>query len=119
MKDRRWIKLLNLIIGTQIFEHEISNILNKLLESLFGYISSLSEYFSAYRYYALRNSSDSTNNTKDTSNNDNILTINDYFAKNNSICFELILKHNFSWLLHYESLSQVKIDVPKNLSEMI
>ncbi|KAF0432484.1 glycosyltransferase family 2 protein [Gigaspora margarita] len=119
VKDRRWIKLLNPIVGAQNFEHEISNILNKPFESLFGYISSLPEYFSAYRYSALRDSADSTNNTEDTSNNINILATNDYLAKNNAICFELISKRNFSWLLHYESSSQVEIDVPENLFEMI
>lgn len=59
------------------------------------------------------------NFTCDTSNNNNILAANNYLTKNNAICFELISNRNFSWLLHYESSSQVEIDVPENLSEMI
>ncbi|CAG8493799.1 16188_t:CDS:2, partial [Dentiscutata erythropus] len=116
IKNRRWIYLLNPIVGAQIFEQEISNILNKPMESIFGYISSLPKDFSAYRYSALQ---DSISNNEDTSNNSNILIANDYLAKNNAICFELISKRNFSWLLHYESSSQAEVDLPENLSEII
>ncbi|CAG8742372.1 30377_t:CDS:2 [Gigaspora margarita] len=114
-KNRRWIHLLNPLVGAQIFEHEISNILIKPMESVFGYIPSLPGDFAAYRYSALL---DSTNNVVDKSIN-NILIKNDYLAKNNAICFELISKRNFSWLLHYESSSQAELDLPENLFEII
>ncbi|RIB06992.1 Glycosyltransferase Family 2 protein [Gigaspora rosea] len=104
------------VVGAQIFEREISNILTKPMESIFGYIPSLPGDFSAYRYSALL---DSTNNAEETSINNNILINNDYLAKNNVICFELISKRNFSWLLHYESSSQAELDLPEKLSEII
>ncbi|CAG8614665.1 7652_t:CDS:2, partial [Gigaspora rosea] len=47
--------------------------------------------FSAYRYSALL---DTTNNIEDKYIN-NILTKNDYLAKNNAICFELVSKTQF------------------------
>ncbi|RIB26150.1 Glycosyltransferase Family 2 protein, partial [Gigaspora rosea] len=99
----------------------ISNILIKPMESIFGYISSLSGDFSAYWYSRIRirssNSAllDSTSITEETSNNNNILINNDFLAKNNAICFELISKRNFSWLLHYESSSQAELNLSKNL----
>ncbi|CAG8799644.1 9593_t:CDS:2, partial [Gigaspora rosea] len=112
---KRWLYLLNPVVGAQILEREISNILIKPMESIFGYIPSLSGDFSAYRYSALL---DSTSNTEETSNNNSILINNDFLAKNNAICFELISKRNFSWLLHYESSSQAELNLSKNLSKI-
>ncbi|KAF0479088.1 glycosyltransferase family 2 protein [Gigaspora margarita] len=71
--DKRWIYLLNPVVGAQIFEREISNILIKPMESML----------------------------------------------NNVICFELISKRNFSWLLHYECSSQAELVLPEKLSEII
>ncbi|CAG8489555.1 20495_t:CDS:2, partial [Dentiscutata erythropus] len=114
VNNRGWTKLLNPITSALVFEHKISNIINKPFESIFGYISSLSKDFSAYRYSAFQNI---TNDTEDASNN-NILAMNDYFANNDVICFELISKRNSSWILHYENSSQAEVDVPENLPEM-
>ncbi|CAG8558657.1 8033_t:CDS:2, partial [Dentiscutata erythropus] len=112
VNNRGWTKLLNPIAGALVFENKISNIINKPFESIFGYISSLSKDFSAYRYSAFQNI---TNDTEDASNN-NILAKNDYLANNNAICFELISKHKFSWILQYENSSQAEVDVPNNFA---
>lgn len=48
--------LLNPLVAAQNFEYKMSNILDKPLESVFGFISVLPGAFSAYRFRAIQGS---------------------------------------------------------------
>ncbi|RIB27717.1 Glycosyltransferase Family 2 protein [Gigaspora rosea] len=110
MKD----KTINPISCAQMFEHEMSNIFDKPFESIFGYITTLPEEFSAYRYCALEDISKNIQGT--------FIIPKKYIELNRLLCFELISKHNnkqSKWILHYENSSQAEIQVTKNLTDFI
>jgi Glycosyltransferases, probably involved in cell wall biogenesis len=53
MLGKGMVKVLNPLVATQNFEYKMSNILDKPLESTFGYVSVLPGAFSAYRFRAI------------------------------------------------------------------
>ena len=119
-------KLLNPLVATQNFEYKMSNILDKPLESAFGFISVLPGAFSAYRYIALQN--DKTGQgplekyfagEKMHGANAGIFTANMYLAEDRILCFELVAKRNCRWILQYVKSSNGETDVPEQMAEFI
>jgi Chitin synthase len=55
LKGKWGLNLLNPLAAAQSFEYKMSNILNKPLKSVFGYITVLPGAFSAYRFITLQN----------------------------------------------------------------
>jgi chitin synthase len=119
-------KLLNPLVATQNFEYKMSNILDKPLESAFGFISVLPGAFSAYRYIALQN--DKAGNgplekyfagEKMHGANAGIFTANMYLAEDRILCFELVSKRNCSWILQYVKGSTGETDVPEDMADFI
>ena len=119
-------KLINPLIATQNFEYKMSNILDKPLESAFGFISVLPGAFSAYRYVALQNDKSGQGplekyfaGEKLHGANAGIFTANMYLAEDRILCFELVAKRNCRWILQYVKSSTGETDVPDTMVEFI
>ncbi|KAG8923114.1 Chitin synthase, class 2, partial [Tulasnella sp. 408] len=118
-------KLLNPLVAAQNFEYKMSNILDKPLESSFGYVSVLPGAFSAYRYKAILGRPLEQYFHGDHSLADrlgpkgihgmNIFTKNMFLAEDRILCFELVAKANAKWTLTYVKPSKAETDVPANL----
>lgn len=118
--------LLNPLVAAQNFEYKMSNILDKPLESAFGFISVLPGAFSAYRFVALQN--DKTGQgpleryfagEKMHGANAGIFTANMYLAEDRILCWELVSKKNCSWILQYVKSATGETDVPTEMSDFI
>ncbi|KAF9113139.1 Chitin synthase, class 2 [Mortierella sp. AM989] len=121
------VNLLNPLVASQNFEYKMSNILDKPLESVFGYISVLPGAFSAYRYKALLDSSPGVGplasyfkgETMHSSGDAGIFESNMYLAEDRILCFELVAKKNEAWLLRYVKSAKASTDVPDSIAEFI
>ena len=125
----QWRKLVNPLVAAQNFEYKISNILDKPLESSFGYVSVLPGAFSAYRYRAIMGRpleqyfhGDHTLSAqlgKKGIEGMNIFKKNMYLAEDRILCFELVAKAGCKWHLTYVKASKGETDVPEGAPEFI
>lgn len=129
MLGRGWKNLLNPLVAAQNFEYKISNILDKPLESSFGYVSVLPGAFSAYRYRAIvgrpleqyfhgDHTASKLNQGKGIENM-NIFKKNMFLAEDRILCFELVAKAGSKWHLTYVKASKGETDVPEGAPEFI
>ena len=118
-KGKGWVGLLNPLVASQNFEYKMSNILDKPLESVFGYITVLPGALSAYRYYALQNDvtghgplsqyfKGETLHGRDA----DVFTANMYLAEDRILCWELVAKRDEQWVLKYVKSATGETDVP-------
>lgn len=119
-------KLTSPLVAAQNFEYKMSNILDKPLESAFGFISVLPGAFSAYRYVALQNDKSGQGplekyflGEKMHGANAGIFAANMYLAEDRILCFELVAKRNCRWILQYVKSSTGETDVPDTMAEFI
>ncbi|KAJ2931569.1 hypothetical protein H1R20_g5411, partial [Candolleomyces eurysporus] len=122
-------KLLNPLVAAQNFEYKMSNILDKPLESSFGYVSVLPGAFSAYRYRAILGRPLEQYFHGDHSLADrlgpkgihgmSIFTKNMFLAEDRILCFELVAKKGDRWTLTYVKPSKAETDVPESAAELI
>ncbi|EKM80319.1 hypothetical protein AGABI1DRAFT_113517 [Agaricus bisporus var. burnettii JB137-S8] len=122
-------KLLNPLVAAQNFEYKMSNILDKPLESSFGYVSVLPGAFSAYRFQAITGCPLEQYFHGDHSLADrlgpkgiygmNIFTKNMFLAEDRILCFELVAKAKDRWTLTYVKPSKAETDVPESAAELI
>ncbi|KAF6229739.1 hypothetical protein HO173_011386 [Letharia columbiana] len=129
MLGKGWRNLLNPLVAAQNFEYKISNILDKPLESSFGYVSVLPGAFSAYRFRAIMGRpldqyfhGDHTAakiNAGKGIENMNIFKKNMFLAEDRILCFELVAKAGSKWHLTYVKASKGETDVPEGAPEFI
>lgn len=119
--------LLNPLVATQNFEYKMSNILDKPLESAFGFISVLPGAFSAYRYIALQNDKTGQGPLEKYFKGETlhggvgagVFESNMYLAEDRILCFELVTKRKCSWILQYVKSATGETDVPDGISELV
>ncbi|KAI0316482.1 chitin synthase [Amylostereum chailletii] len=117
------------LVASQNFEYKMSNILDKPLESVFGYISVLPGAFSAYRYKALQNGPDGKGPLASYFRGEDLhgggatgaglFERNMYLAEDRIICFEIVTKKNEGWTLKYVKSAKAATDVPSTVPEFI
>ncbi|SPJ74223.1 probable chitin synthase class III, family I [Fusarium torulosum] len=121
--------LLNPLVAVQNFEYKISNVLDKPLESAFGYVSVLPGAFSAYRFRAIMgrpleqyfHGDHTLSKTLGKKGIDgmNIFKKNMFLAEDRILCFELVAKASQKWHLSYIKASKGETDVPEGAAEFI
>ena len=129
MLGKGWKNLINPLVAAQNFEYKISNILDKPLESSFGYVSVLPGAFSAYRFRAIMGRpleqyfhGDHTLSKqlgKKGIEGMNIFKKNMFLAEDRILCFELVAKAGSKWHLTYIKASKGETDVPEGAPEFI
>lgn len=119
MKGKGWLGLFNPLVASQNFEYKMSNILDKPLESVFGYITVLPGALSAYRFHALQNDENGHGplnqyfkGEKLHGKDADIFTANMYLAEDRILCWELVAKRNERWVLKYVRNATGETDVP-------
>jgi chitin synthase len=116
---KAWLGLLNPLVASQNFEYKMSNILDKPLESVFGYITVLPGALSAYRYYALQNDPSGHGPLSQYfkgetlhGHNADVFTANMYLAEDRILCWELVAKRDEQWVLKFVKSAVGETDVP-------
>ncbi|KAI8810960.1 chitin synthase-domain-containing protein [Cladochytrium replicatum] len=113
------------LLASQNFEYKMSNILDKSLQSVFGYITVLPGAFSAYRYQAIegkplveyfrREFPPAEDDDVEVSTCTAITTANKYLAEDRILCFEVFTKDLDGWLLRYVKEAKANTDAPDKL----
>ncbi|GAA5870574.1 hypothetical protein JCM8547_002051 [Rhodosporidiobolus lusitaniae] len=115
--------LINPLVAAQNFEYKMSNILDKSLESTFGFISVLPGAFSAYRYKALLGKPLDEYFAGEAMHAPGAIVSlaesNKYLAEDRILCFELITKQNEAWVLRYVKSAVASTDAPDKLAEFV
>lgn len=118
-KGKHWLGLLNPLVASQNFEYKMSNILDKPIESVFGYITVLPGALSAYRYHALQNDETGHGPLSQYFKGEtlhghgaDVFTANMYLAEDRILCWELVAKRNERWVLKYVRSATGETDVP-------
>ncbi|XRM45897.1 Chitin synthase, class 2 [Aspergillus tubingensis] len=125
-KGKGMLGLLNPLVASQNFEYKMSNILDKPLESVFGYITVLPGALSAYRFFALQNDAEGNGPLNQYFKGEtlhgqdaDVFTANMYLAEDRILCWELVAKREERWVLKFVKSAVGETDVPDSIPEFI
>lgn len=109
------------VIGVQLFEYATANLLDKSMESMFGFIGVLPGAFSAYRYEAVFGRPlDVYFSLEDRGAADlSPAMANAYLAEDRLLGFEIVAKEGCRWTLHYCHAAQAFTDVPDTIGKLV
>lgn len=123
-KGKGMLGLLNPLVASQNFEYKMSNILDKPLESVFGYITVLPGALSAYRFFALQNDAEGNGPLNQYFKGEtlhgqdaDVFTANMYLAEDRILCWELVAKRDERWVLRFVKSAVGETDVPGKLPQ--
>lgn len=129
MLGQGWKRLLNPFVAAQNFEYKVNTMLDKPLESVFGYLTVLPGAFSAYRYravigqplerYFLGDPILAKQLGKKGMEGMNIFERNLYMAEDRILCFELVTKAGARWHLSYVKSAKAETDTPDSMAEFM
>ena len=113
--------LVNPLVASQNFEYKMSNILDKTTESNFGFITVLPGAFSAYRMEAVRGEPLRKYFYGEHVESEGLhfFSSNMYLAEDRILCFEIVVKRDYNWILKYCRSSYASTDVPERVPEFI
>jgi len=122
----RDMRMYNFLEAAQHFEYKLSHVMDKSMESVFGYISVLPGAFSAYRFRAIRGTPlGAYFRVEETSlGRMGPFLANMYLAEDRVLSFETVGKkatkdQNSAWTLHYVKNAVADTDVPSTLTELV
>eukprot|EP00475_Leptophrys_vorax_P012055 TRINITY_DN1849_c0_g1_i16.p1 TRINITY_DN1849_c0_g1~~TRINITY_DN1849_c0_g1_i16.p1 ORF type:complete len:677 (-),score=134.14 TRINITY_DN1849_c0_g1_i16:57-2087(-) len=109
------------IVAAQVFEYKISNIMDKTMESVFGYISVLPGAFSAYRYSAVigEPSKKYFHRMKTELKNKAPFEENMYSTEDRVLSYEIVSRKDCNYTLRYVREAKARTDVPTDVVEFI
>ncbi|MES1907611.1 MAG: hypothetical protein MHM6MM_000695 [Cercozoa sp. M6MM] len=135
-------KLTNFVVAAQVFEYKAANILEKAMESVFGFLTVLPGAFSAYRWSAIREYPTQTGGENDPEEGApdrkasgplvayfasitqpqhkvNPFTANLYLAEDRVLCAELLAAPGRKWVTRYVRDAVAHTDIPEDLPSLI
>lgn len=114
-------KLHNFLVAAQQFEYKIAHVMEKSMESWFGFVSVLPGAFCCYRWKAIQGAPLAQYFTVEerTLHSLGPLVANMYLAEDRVMCFEVATKRSADWTLHYRYGAVAETDVPQTLVELI
>ncbi len=114
--EQPFAAITNFVVSSQNFEYKVSNMMDKALESVLGFITVLPGAFSAYRWEAIegRPLEAYFKSLGRSTFELGAFKGNMYLAEDRILCFELVAKAGSKWQMKYVKEALARTDVPED-----